>query len=35
MTGDCGRGQREKVLNEEVSYHECSVQDVMIKEFQR
>jgi len=35
MTGDRGRGWRRHVPNEEVSYHERSVQDVMIEDLQR
>jgi hypothetical protein len=34
MTGGHGRSWGGHVLNEEVSYHEGSVQDVMIEELQ-
>jgi len=30
-----GRGHRGQVPNEEVSYHECSIQDVMIEDLYR
>jgi hypothetical protein len=35
MTGDFGRGSCRHDLNEKVSYHERSVQDVIIEELQR
>jgi len=35
MTSDRDRGRRRQVLNEEVSYHEWSVQDMMIEDLQR
>jgi hypothetical protein len=35
MTGDRVRGWSRQVLNEEVTYHEHSVQDIMIEDLQR
>jgi hypothetical protein len=35
MAGGCGHGRCREVPNEEVFYHERSVQDVMIKDLQR
>jgi hypothetical protein len=35
ITGGCGHGWRGQVSNEEVPYHERSVQDVMIEDLQR